>query len=1038
MNILEVLAPVVTETLNAVQIIKDYVGSGRTERAFRGVRFDRKLTKALKSLDEASKVFKMAVSANLHTLVLGMKDFLQTIRNDVQEVQAAQIAVQRDYLYSDIRAWFNAHENDDASSRIHERNLCNRHEGSGDWLLSHEAFKNWSDGTQVKLWLRGSPGAGKSFLCSKAIESVSSNPCNICLYYFYPIAGSRDNEKTGSAVEITSLLVDQLFRYFWRQNQNIVVPIGGYIRDRSRTMESLANVVLLILRHGNQKDGEPRSSLHTAAVRLYLFLDGPDESVDPHAAREILMAFERIDEQLSVVQKSWVSSRDTNELGFLRQWEVISVDEHAEADVKGFLLSSAPRFPNITEVNRDLEGQTFDEWVLLRLQERSNGNFLCARLMIQDLEELMTVADVVAFVESEVPKGFGESYRHIFRKYREDQHKYVSLLFSLVAFARRPLHLSEIQEAIALALSDPAKGLDNSKSPFRLPLLFAPLIEIQNDPEEPENPTCSLCHSTVYEFLVMNPDVLRIGDSTHTPFTYNISASHIGDLFLRYLSLDRYSKLLQVPSDNSHMPTNLGFYDAKNHGILSYSAKYWDRHLDDMEPTPERHQELWVFLRSPNFQTLLQIQSLLVAGHFSQFQHRDKSENLGLLHRRVFPLWFGWDTGCIDEDYCNEIERIRGDYRHFVWEWGHLLEHGTCESPHPGSDSRQCVAGGVDSCLSGLLGPNHFMQNLKERYPSFMLAHGRFQYHKSKQFVIGDTVSATGSQFIVISSPSHDSVDVCLDMWDLESTNTPQLISTRTISTKFDFKSNNGRSVTFSHAIASFISEHQDHESTFFADQLNADAKYEPLSTDFDTRDGIVVVATRNIHKRTRKQKMHKNVRIFRGNVEPLENSDFDSSEDESEEDSRYEYSSTSSDDDFESACETCSEGSTDFDSDTSEREGSEDEKDEDEEDEDESSEPEEEFDHSSGTGEEQRNPETRWAERVMFNYQETAESKLDLDEELLKPTTKDRPTYPGVPDRFKSPNDRITASLSVYDVKSDNEVCMFRFKRIAPAMLWR
>lgn len=330
-----------------------------------------------------------------------------------------------------------------------------------------------------------------------------------------------------------------------------------------------------------------------------------------------------------------------------------------------------------------------------------------------------------------------------------------SLLFSLVAFARRPLHLSEIQEAIALALSDPAKGLDNSKSPFRLPLLFAPLIEIQNDPEEPENPTCSLCHSTVYEFLVMNPDVLRIGDSTHTPFTYNISASHIGDLFLRYLSLDRYSKLLQVPSDNSHMPTNLGFYDAKNHGILSYSAKYWDRHLDDMEPTPERHQELWVFLRSPNFQTLLQIQSLLVAGHFSQFQHRDKSENLGLLHRRVFPLWFGWDTGCIDEDYCNEIERIRGDYRHFVWEWGHLLEHGTCESPHPGSDSRQCVAGGVDSCLSGLLGPNHFMQNLKERYPSFMLAHGRFQYHKSKQFVIGDTVSATGSQFIVISSPSQ-------------------------------------------------------------------------------------------------------------------------------------------------------------------------------------------------------------------------------------------------------------------------------------------
>lgn len=61
---LEYLKPVVARSLKSLQIVKQYLGSGRTEKAFRGVKFDRELKLSLKSLDDASKLFSIAVLAD--------------------------------------------------------------------------------------------------------------------------------------------------------------------------------------------------------------------------------------------------------------------------------------------------------------------------------------------------------------------------------------------------------------------------------------------------------------------------------------------------------------------------------------------------------------------------------------------------------------------------------------------------------------------------------------------------------------------------------------------------------------------------------------------------------------------------------------------------------------------------------------------------------------------------------------------------------------------------------------------------------------
>lgn len=94
---------------------------------------------------------------------------------------------------------------------------------------------------------------------------------------------------------------------------------------------------------------------------------------------------------------------------------------------------------------------------------------------------------------------------------------------------------------------------------------------------------------------------------------------------------------------------------------------------------------------------------------------------------------------------------------------------------------------------------------------------------------------------------------------------------------------------------------------------------FEPLSTDFDRQGDIVVVPSRNVHEAAREARSPNEGVAVQNKFNTSEDSDIDSSEDESDDSSNDSYSSTSTDEN--SAYETCSEGSTDFESDESEDE---------------------------------------------------------------------------------------------------------------------
>ncbi|KDN63409.1 hypothetical protein CSUB01_11577 [Colletotrichum sublineola] len=70
----------------------------------------------------------------------------------------------------------------------------------------------------------------------------------------------------------------------------------------------------------------------------------------------------------------------------------------------------------------------------------------------------------------------------------------------------------------------------------------------------------------------------------------------------------------------------------------------------------------------------------------------------------------------------------------------------------------------------------------------------------------------------------------------------------------------------------------------------------------------------------------------------------------------------------------------------------------------------------------------------LVANYKQPAGSISELEANLLKEKGTDRPTYPGVPSRFRDPNDRITASAVVYSITSGQATRLFHYEHNLPA----
>ena len=278
------------------------------------------------------------------------------------------------------------------------------------------------------------------------------------------------------------------------------------------------------------------------------------------------------------------------------------------------------------------------------------------------------------------------------------------IVLSIVTFAKRPLRVSELREAIAILRGNLGDNISIGALPLKNKIIeyCSPLIECIGSSAGAEDGQIQLSHSVVRDFLKKHADQSPYTNSTLT-LNLNISridpyvsSQKIAESCLRYLMQRKYSHL-RVKKTRSTF--DVGWvYGTEDDHLLQYAADFWSDHFEDVKPTENDHNLLLTFVRSLNLYAWIQVQSIYLNSVTQRVSYDCSWET-----KRILPTWFAnTSTG-------NAVE---SSYSDFIGEWGHLLRQGVLW----GANKE------IDRCFWGALGPTNYLSKAKEveRYPSFM------------------------------------------------------------------------------------------------------------------------------------------------------------------------------------------------------------------------------------------------------------------------------------------------------------------------------
>ncbi|OAX38625.1 hypothetical protein K503DRAFT_866020 [Rhizopogon vinicolor AM-OR11-026] len=568
-----------------------------------------------------------------------------------------------------------------------EKHLKSCLTGTCEWLLDHPDFVAWSSGTSSSpvLWLHGPPGSGKSTLCSTIshrLDSVAFHFCDFAQQY--------------KPFEILRMLALQLLCKHWTDLHNIPQELCDVAQATPSVLENVQNMIQVLVKN------QPK---------VYFLLDGLDEETTGERWKDtvdVLRFLIQLTKDFPTKVRVWCSSQPRSLIKKeLEGYPDLDITAHAKKDIAFFLSKAIPEAEELEPLDQ--------EKFLQDLHRRAECSFLWASLMISELQGSPTsLREMKELIERGLPSTLLEYYSLFFKRFKKSLRPLACKLFALIVFARRPLRLSELQEAIWCLNSKSSGYLNPEDKPFlkQLHEVSQPLIEMTKVTgpqvtDGQEEYTCRLFHSTLRDFLVEHPNILsEAGD----PLTDLHISSHVAvEACLLYLCQARYAGLL-VRQEGRWIDATGDSVDNQN--FLVYAAKYWDKHLDD---AAEQHKKellgrLETFITSSNFQTCIQVQSLWVELQFCIFRTSNSDERCQSL-RRVFPTWFSRET--------DVGVKLWNDYRCFLHEWKFFLSCGNCYMADPRCGVLPYL-GQLDRIWFGALGPSNFLSRLRGHYTSFV------------------------------------------------------------------------------------------------------------------------------------------------------------------------------------------------------------------------------------------------------------------------------------------------------------------------------
>jgi hypothetical protein len=336
----------------------------------------------------------------------------------------------------EIHAWLGHQFPND----IYENSIQTRLDGTCNWILDHSTFLNWvspdtlGDANRI-LWINGPAGFGKTILCAKVVEHLTSMlQTPVVKFFLSSDFESRDDPFTAirswisQTISIDETAFHLVYDIWLTQHEQIATR-----RSIMRIFREIVQVVpgCVFVMDGLDECtwiGRTRNDQESISG----FLEAVRQVVAETTARIMIVSRDEADIRRSIADIEGCSELRIN-------------IEDVRSDAKLYSRSIVDR-----ELFKKDEATKND--ISQRMADRCNGQFLWLKLQGDSLENWMNKTKLEKLVD-ETPQGLEHIYKRNWTRIEQLPQTERKRAFSLLrwtAFALRPLNICEITEAVLI------------------------------------------------------------------------------------------------------------------------------------------------------------------------------------------------------------------------------------------------------------------------------------------------------------------------------------------------------------------------------------------------------------------------------------------------------------------------------------------------------------------------------------------------------------------------------------------------------------
>ncbi|KAF3801897.1 Vegetative incompatibility protein HET-E-1 [Colletotrichum gloeosporioides] len=445
-----------------------------------------------------------------------------------------------------------------------------RVEGTCEWFVKHNLFRDWADSARSSLlWVSADPGCGKSVLSRFLVDHVLRNdPKRVVCYFFF----KEDFPDQRTAAGAICSILRQLFTLQpGLLNEQI---ISEFENEGARLTESFSSLFELFLRVASGRK-----------FQLLCVLDALDECQEADR-RELVAALSKFymnpPDQFAL--KFIVTSRPYIQIerGFRQletSWPTIHLrgedDSQATKIAREIDIFTRSRVRQIS-VSLGL-GEDETKFLETEVMRTENRTYLWVKLALDVVENILSFTkDNVEEILGSIPEGLDRLYERILN--RSYDVVMARKLLHIVIAASEPMTLKQMAMALAVSEKHQKLGdiqlepLDRFKDTLRATCgLFVTVIDDK----------IYFIHQTAKEFLVPNDagqqitQPRRMEDGSKEPFLWKNTFNSVDSQSILAESCIQYLRLWYGPDnlERAREAPGLSFYP--------YAALYWHGHLQN-------------------------------------------------------------------------------------------------------------------------------------------------------------------------------------------------------------------------------------------------------------------------------------------------------------------------------------------------------------------------------------------------------------------------------------------------------------------------